>query len=111
MPPAVLRVQSSPGSPFGLRANGNHKVQGDPGVCRIGGDGCGSTRGDSSTVTVGVVPVGSLRAKFTLRPGFARCPEALPGPGDLSGRILPEGLQDRREPRSPGRSRCPSDWR
>ena len=51
------------------------------------------------TVTVGVVPAGSLRAKFT--------PEALPGPEDLSGRILPEGLQDRREP-SPGRSRCPS---
>ena len=54
-----------------LGANGNHKVQGDPGVCRIGGDGCGSTRGDSSHSDGRCRARGSLRAKFTLRPGFA----------------------------------------
>lgn len=54
-----------------LGANGNHKVQGDPGVCRIGGDGCGSTGGDSSHSDGRCRARGSLRAKFTLRPGFA----------------------------------------
>ena len=54
-----------------LGANGNHKVQGDPGVWRFGGDGCGSTRGDSSHSDGRCRARGSLRAKFTLRPGFA----------------------------------------
>ena len=53
------------------RADGNHEVQGDPGVRRIGGDGCGSTGGDSSHSDGRCRARGSLRAKFTLRPGFA----------------------------------------
>ena len=53
-----------------LGANGNHKVQGDPGVCRIGGDGCGSTGGDSSHSDGRRCARGSLRARFTLRAGF-----------------------------------------
>ena len=54
-----------------LGADGNHEVQGDPGVRRIGGDGCGSTGGDSSHSDGRCRARGSLRAKFTLRPGFA----------------------------------------
>lgn len=53
-----------------LGANGNHKVQGDPGVCRIGGDGCGSTGGDGSYSDGRRCACGSLRARFTLRPSF-----------------------------------------
>ena len=58
---------------FSLRAcrtDGNHEVQGDPGVRRIGGDGCGSTGGDSSYSDGRRCARGSLRAKFTLRAGF-----------------------------------------
>ena len=53
-----------------LGADGNHEVQGDPGVRRIGGDGCGSTGGDSSHSDGRRCARGSLRAKFTLRAGF-----------------------------------------
>ncbi|ERK56967.1 hypothetical protein HMPREF1546_04037 [Oscillibacter sp. KLE 1745] len=52
------------------RADGNHEVQGDPGVRRIGGDGCGSTGGDSSHSDGRRCACGSLRTKFTLRAGF-----------------------------------------
>ena len=52
------------------RADGNHEVQGDPGVRRIGGDGCGSTGGDSSHSDGRCRARGSLRARFTLRAGF-----------------------------------------
>ena len=58
---------------FSLRAcrtDGNHEVQGDPGVRRIGGDGCGSTGGDGSYSDGRRCACGSLRARFTLRPSF-----------------------------------------